>query len=340
MLITPSSIASNTDGTILYVGSSAGVYKSINSGIDWTLLPIVGAQSQSVNSVTCSTDGTKVTVSTNIQRYCVSLDSGNNWIENTGFSGMRGKHCASADGVIVYVWSAKLSNYGLTFDTWLPFFTAGSNPGFYQPSTSANGQIVLVDGDSTQISTTGGASWNLCGPYIADQKSRGTKMSDDGSRLFAKFTYFGDPNYSVGWYISTNSGAEWSFLTSGINIVAINYDGTKLLGIGGVYNDTIFTSTNSGTSWTEQSFRLFDNTRSLYFHVVDATTSPDGSKMAIIDSQGQVYMSNNFGVDWTTAFPFPTPVPSYYSYYSAIKLRCRTVFNSSVKFLDPLRYNS
>ena len=36
----------------------------------------------------------------------------------------------------------------------------------------------------------------------------------------------------------------------------------------------------------------------------------------------------------------PTLAPSYYSYYFAAKLRCKTVFNSSIKFLDPLRYNS
>ncbi len=70
--------------------------------------------------------------------------------------------------------------------------------------------------------------------------------------------------------------------------IASSSDGSKLAAV--VFTGQIYTSTNSGSSWTAR-----DSTRNWF----SITSSSDGSKLAAVVFTGQIYTSTDSGVSWT-----------------------------------------
>lgn len=128
--------------------------------------------------------------------------------------------------------------------------------------------------------------------------------SADGAKLLASVHDVG----SI--YSSTNSGTNWSVTGAPTGLwyaLASSADGKKLLAAGSDYQYLtngstiytlattawIYTSTNSGASWTRAS--------SMPINVswTSAASSADGSKLAVAATSGAIYTSADSGSTWT-----------------------------------------
>ena len=91
--------------------------------------------------------------------------------------------------------------------------------------------------------------------------------------------------------VTIAAGASWtsSEIISYWSAVASSADGRKL--VAAANNDQIYTSTDSGVSWTAQ------NSGSRSWKAV--ASSSDGSKLVAVVNGGQIYTSTDSGVTWT-----------------------------------------
>ena len=87
------------------------------------------------------------------------------------------------------------------------------------------------------------------------------------------------------------AGALWTARTSSNqiwNTIASSADGSKL--VAAVYGGQIYTSTDSGASWTaRESHRAW----------ISVASSADGNKLVAVANLGQIYTSTDGGVSWT-----------------------------------------
>jgi hypothetical protein len=74
------------------------------------------------------------------------------------------------------------------------------------------------------------------------------------------------------------------------NAITSNSDGTKLAAV--VWGGYIYTSTDSGVTWTEDTSSGYQNWNSI-------TSSADGTKLAAVAYNGYIYTSTDSGVTWT-----------------------------------------
>jgi len=156
-------------------------------------------------------------------------------------------------------------------------------------------------GGQLYTSVNSGATWASC-PGAPSTNWQAVASSANGSNLVAVV-------FEGLIYTSADAGATWQarFPASdnwGIydlwSSVASSADGTKLVAVaGGQVNErTIWTSTDSGVSWTE---RRYTN----YWSGVASST--DGTRLVACTYNGQkVYTSTNSGVTWTLQFTAPS----------------------------------
>jgi hypothetical protein len=182
-------------------------------------------------------------------------------------------------------------------------------------ASSADGtKLAAVGTGGIYTSADSGGTWILTSAPHADLPDqpdyRGIASSADGAKLVAVsagtlsngvYKFFLEPIYT-----STNFGANWT-ITSAPNegwlAVASSADGTKLVAVagvnsaavGGTAGGPIYTSTNSGTSWTAANAPI-----ARWFCV---TSSADGSKLAAgafgDQPGGGIYTSGDGGKNWT-----------------------------------------
>ena len=124
----------------------------------------------------------------------------------------------------------------------------------------------------------------------------GIAMSSSGSLVLVSTA---SSSGASGLYLSTNSGADYTAQPGpGSQIwrsVAMSSDGTKMAALS---NTVIWTSTDSGTSWTSTALPF---TAYIYSSL---SLSGDGSQLlaaTAIVGNGEIYTSSNFGVTWTLA---------------------------------------
>ncbi len=97
-------------------------------------------------------------------------------------------------------------------------------------------------------------------------------------------------------YISTNNGATWAQTSAPSNnwsSVASSSVGNNLVAANGAYNQasSIFTSTNYGVTWTQQT-----NLRSINNFGVWVASSSEGSNLVAV--QNYIYTSADYGATW------------------------------------------
>jgi hypothetical protein len=131
-------------------------------------------------------------------------------------------------------------------------------------------------------------------PSAGNKYWQGIAISADGTKMVANTTGPGVVSRS------TDSGDTWSDLNLGVVIdwksVVMSADGTKIV-VGSAYGD-IYTSTNSGSTWTKQNSAP---SGSLY----NLSCSVDASKIISILYVDiiRVYVSTDSGVTWTDRTP-------------------------------------
>jgi len=258
------SVASSADGCKLVAGAYPGpIYTSTNYGFEWT---ITSASNQDWDCVASSADGTKlVAVSDNGPIY-VSTNSGTTWTLTRAPSEYWCSVASSADGnTLVAVAPVNVDENG---------------PSVIYTSTDSGGTWTLQTNSNV-------AAW-VSVACSAD----GTKMVAVGEQI----------------YYSTNSGTNWtqtsafigpSSLAPPSQMVASSADGNKwVVAFMSIYQylAPIYTSTNSGDSWTVTGAP--SNTW------ISVAMSADGNKIVATarpaGGPGPIYVSTDFGTTWTT----------------------------------------
>jgi photosystem II stability/assembly factor-like uncharacterized protein len=189
--------------------------------------------------------------------------------------------------------------------TWLGTVVAGNhaiaqnwvsnnvpNLGWSSLANSASGNvIILATGNYGPIytSTNFGGSWTS--NTLPNCAWGSVACSADGTKLVA----VGQSSYQVGAaFVSTNSGVSWAQtgmpFAAEYEIVASSADGTKMVLVG--WNNPIYTSTNSGTTWT-----AIPGTSDQYTTVA---SSADGTTLLAAGwNTSGIYVSTNAGAAWT-----------------------------------------
>ena len=338
-----SSIASSVDGTKLAaaaLGSSLGdglIYTSADSGVSWTPS---GAPSNSWTSIASSADGNRLLAAgggndTNglaiMSFIYTSMDSGATWTQSSAPNTSWTSVASSADGTILAAaatgYRERIYTSTDSGATWTRNDTLPTAPPFAAVAASADGTtLVAAVTSGIYRSTDSGSTWTptfslfpggLAGAPFSLVSS--LACSADGGFVLAAGNGIYTWPYSGPWEVTIGIGAP----SNGFAAVASSADGTKLVAAEdsgefyGAYSSMpclIFTSTNSGVTWTEST------APSNYWSAV--ASSADGVRLAATTASdlsgfqgtGSIYTSLDSGTTWTRA---SLPSNSWYSIASS-----------------------
>ncbi len=250
--------------------------------------------------IACSSDCSKILAvdnSSSSANMYLSPDGGVTWNTLTGAGTRQWKHAAiSADGTTMLVseldgWLWYSTNTG---STWATAATIGTGQWTGVDISDDGTTMVAIANGGGKVgfwkSTNTGASWtNPTG--LGSLTPNAIACSSDCSKIIVGM--FGNNIYR-----SSDTGANWSALsnsTSGFYTgVASSSDGTKLAAVLS-FGGALSTSSNSGTSWTDQS-DAGTGGGGLWSGVA---MSSDGTTMLAVTTT-IVRLSTNSGVNWTT----------------------------------------
>lgn len=203
---------------------------------------------------------------------------------------------ATPDGIIATSAPAApvhVKSWRVVANSSIPGTGSTTSRSWYSVDMSNDGQTIIagvygtymyrsIDGGNTfsEINSYGtGLTWNVA-------------CSADGTKMVASTVNASGSTYLGPLYISTNSGATWSTISSAgskyWNGVSISDNGSVILGV--VYKGYPFISTDSGATWVQRG-------NYGYYHGGDC--SSDCSKMLVIPSGSYVTVSTNTGLNWS-----------------------------------------
>lgn len=244
------------------------------------------------NSFVCSADGSKLAALAGTNFY-TSTNSGVTWISNNFRIFIDGSILAASADETHLVAATDNSgeidvstNSGLTWKKSTNYIEAA----WESIASSADGEkLVLTESSAlTRVSTNGGATWYPLATFPNDGSDpQYAAMSADGNSLtVVTLDYV---------FTTTNFGQNWitNILTTPCRQMAASADGQKL--ITAPYGGNIYTSTNFGATWTQQT-----NSPSLLWWY--CASSADGTKLAAVSgiSGGAdvIYTSTDSGTTW------------------------------------------
>lgn len=180
--------------------------------------------------------------------------------------------------------------------TWT--LTSAPSTNWVSVASSADGSklAAAVYRGGIYTSTNSGIDWTQTGAP-ANNYWASIASSADGIKLVAASSGI----YTSGIWISTNSGNTWAQTSMASNewtSVASSADGSKLVvvAIGDIHFNApgfIYTSTNFGTAWIQQ-------TNAPGFNWTTVASSADGNKLAVFTSD-EICISTNSGNTWKQA---------------------------------------
>lgn len=185
-----------------------------------------------------------------------------------------------------YVWTLRSG----TGAVWRTMATS------YDGATFIAGAGQFNSNGSLFLSTNSGVSWSAIAA-VGSHKWYGTAVSADGTKMAAS-SYAGDI------YTSTDGGVNWTDRTAAGTrnwlSVAISSDGQKIAavdnagapGAGSSTPGDIYTSTDNGATWTDQTAAGTRNWMSI-------ASSTDGTHLAACVNGGDIYTSTDSGATWT-----------------------------------------
>lgn len=259
-LLSWQSLAGSLDGTKLVAVSVYDVstvdpgliYTSTNSGQNWNL---TSAPSNYWYSVAASADGVRLVAggdgdaSSGTGPICLSTNGGLAWQTSNVPANVWQAVASSTNGRIlvgeaygdgIYI----STNFG---SNWNLATNAPTSDNWNAVTLSADGsKIYATDGDGIYVSTNTGATWTNSAP--ASDNWWPIACSQDGSIVFAGIRGVG------GIYSSTNSGLTWSQSfnqDSSWQCLAMSANGSTVFA--GAYGDSLYLSTNGGSSWNPQN---------------------------------------------------------------------------------------
>jgi photosystem II stability/assembly factor-like uncharacterized protein len=265
-------VGSDSGGrTILYAGTTIGVFRSLDSGVNWTNLPGPGGNVLSLLVVADSAGGTDLFAGLQEGRIFRSTDAGTSWSYSI---------CGQLD-----VTALASSHDG---------------PG----GTTLIAGLIGLGGF---VSNDTGKSWAAAESGLTDYLIKTLVAFPNGSggtNLFAG-------TLGGGVYLSTNNGTSWTASSSGmvdieVCVLAVapnGSGGTNLFaGTSDVLYSTVFLSTDDGTSWSNTGMGaglgIFGD------RVYAMATIPNGSGGAtlFVGTGSGVFRTTDNGASWSHVF--------------------------------------
>lgn len=293
------------------------VYTSSDSGNTWTQHTETGKQE--FECIAGSANNSVLYAGAYFNYIYVSKDYGSTWTNvtvdpvNVGAFGAYKSLASSHDGSVVY---AVVSGVGLykSVDfgqTWtnitIPIATRSINTEIGYISTSANGSFIAatsIQAKTPYFSNDSGLTW-----YTTDSAYlqyftyplQQIVVSADGTKILVSSEVstngveygllFGSQDGGLTWQNFTNvPNAHWFAVTmsydGSLYVAAIFYGSSYT-----TYKGSIYTSTNQGTTWTEQNAG--------YREWYSLSCSSNGSVILAGPLNDYMYVSLNSGVNWT-----------------------------------------
>ncbi len=268
---TNSSISTATSSVVWLAGSAVTpqINRTTNGGLNWTSIPINGLPTMNL--------------------FCIcGIDASTCYVGN-------GTGNASV---------FKTTNGGIN---WISLFsTGGDSTGFFNgiEFSQANPNIGIAQGDPPngagnnfylQITTNGGANWNLlnpqpppCGSYVASQHSP----------FIIDNNFFGFAMNGGGMCeITSNGGASWVSSYVGRNgfVSGLSFSSNKLNGIAAVSSSGLSTTSDGGLNWSTINVTGIEGAFLSFCYWVPSTNSIYASS-----STGGIKKSTNSGQVWTS----------------------------------------
>jgi hypothetical protein len=284
--------------------NGGGIYTSTNSGATWML---TSAPNASWTCVASSADGTRLAAvsAEGMPRVYISTNSGATWdycavlwVVPVGYACYWSAVCLSADGTRLAVAADSVYLLGNLFPG--PVYTSTNSGATWKTGPTAawssvtcaadgNKFVAAAHGGGIYTSTNAGATWTQTSAGNANWNC--VASSADGTRLAAASE--GMPVV----YRSTNSGATWNACPV-LQVIPVGYfcywssvclsaDGARLAVaaksvslMGLQFPGKIYTSTNSGTSWTAGPAAAWSS----------VAGSADGSRWVAAVDGGGIYL--------------------------------------------------
>jgi hypothetical protein len=276
-LVTNSSMTT----VMLPVAANVGDIVTVSGSNNWQ---VVGGWTVNNNApatnwsgVASSADGAKLVASSGAQfspgRIYTSTDSGRHWSVTSNFFGVVANDswtcvASSADGATLAAGSTDGQYLAVSSDSGAMWFSEMFNVIQYELGPPSQTSVACSAGGIVVAWT--GAQYQLGTPNAGFQN--GVSMANGSILLLSS---------------STNSPVDLIVWTS----VACSSDGTKLVTLAS--NGQIFTSTNSGATWsTNNNFPGVNWT--------SVASSSDGTRLVAAGSASQIFTSTNSGVTWST----------------------------------------
>jgi len=301
------------DSSIIYVGTyGAGVYKSSDGGTSWTQ-KINGLANPLIQSLAISPQNSAIlyagTYNSGIYK---STDGGNSWAEaNGGQSGEFVVYDVEVDphnaSTVFFAGRKKGTLVGEVYksvnagQSWSLIFSGqnlGSSDYFYDIDVDpANSNILYLAAHEHGFykSTNAGVSFSAINHGISDLSGRSLVINPSDPTLL-----FGGVWHGAGVYRSTDSGTNWSQVSTGLpadveiyRLVLGPEGGSNRPVYACTYENGLFRSGNNGASWTSAGL----NGQFLY----DFAITPGSPQRwyAGLSYRG-LYCSTNSGVNWAS----------------------------------------
>ncbi len=272
--------------------------------LTWTDQTTAG--SQYWQSITSSSDGTKLAATVSGGDIYTSADSGTTWTDQTAAgSRLWTSITSSSDGTKLAATVSRGDIYTSADSgvTWATSTASGLRIWTSITSSSDGTKLAAtVSGGDIYTSADSGTTWT-------DQTAAGSQhwysitSSSDGTKLAAVVAGNLISGTVGDIYTSADSGTTWTDQTAAGSrdwqSITSSSDGTKLAAT--VSGGDIYTSADSGTTWTDQTAAGSQHWQSI-------TSSSDGTKLAAVVAGnlisgtvggGGIYTSADSGTTWT-----------------------------------------
>jgi photosystem II stability/assembly factor-like uncharacterized protein len=264
-------------------------------GESWTAHESVRAWT----AIASAADGSSLVAVVDDDLVYTSTDAGLSWTPRNALFRRWRAVASSADGakLVAVVYGGQIYTSTDSGATWTPRESARS---WQSVASSADGTklVAVVSGGFIYVSTNSGATWTQ---RASNRDWTSVASSSDGTKLVAVAT--GHQGERI--YTSTDAGTTW---TAGQEYnswrsVASSADGSKLvavardvgLGVGcRSCFPIIYTSTNSGVSWTPRP-------GTDHMDWISVASSADGNKLIAAARGGQIYLSKDAGATWAAS---------------------------------------
>ena len=268
-------------GNSIFVGTGAGLYHSLNNGNSWSNVTN-GITNNAIQFL--DINGSQIVAVDSTLDVFLSSDSGSTW---TDFGICPSKSIANfcSNGIVVLVGTTGLgvnkttnngltwtdANNGLVASYVYKLFTYGTDLYAFTPSHHTIFKTSDFGNNWVQMNIGWPSNFSIYG------------LATDGNNIYVSAG-------SIGIYKSSNGGATWTNITTGLTNVSVNsiaINGNKIYA--GTFNNGVYVSTNSGNNWSP----LNNGISSL-----DVNTFCFRNNDIFIGTSNGVHKSSNGGVSW------------------------------------------